>query len=133
MAVVKGGEIRGSIMVPSKNLDQPLERLARTEVKAKKKPRIVPDKPTKVARRRLFQKACKWWRLLKISKILAKVKCPLFSNVNMKIFDKGKRINNNKKHQITTILNKIAGSLGNLVNTFFLNIFKKAGIFSSLI
>ena len=59
IAVVKGGEIRGSIIVPSKNLDQPLERLDRTEVKAKKKPRTVPDKPTRVARRRLFQKACK--------------------------------------------------------------------------
>ncbi len=46
IAVVKGGEIRGSIIVPSKNLDQPLERLDRTEVKAKKKPRTVPDKPT---------------------------------------------------------------------------------------
>ena len=59
MAVVKGGEIRGSMIVLSKNLDQLLERLALTEVKAKKKPRTVPDRPTKVARRRLFQKACK--------------------------------------------------------------------------
>jgi len=39
-------------------------------------------------------------------------------------------MNNNKKNQITMMLSKIAGSFGKLVDIFFLNKFKKAGIFS---
>jgi len=57
IAVVKGGEISGSMIAESKNLIHPLEMFARTEVKAKKKPNKVPHKPTKVAKSKLFQKA----------------------------------------------------------------------------
>ena len=61
IAIVNGGEISGRIMAASKNFDHPLDRLARTEVKAKKKPRTVPEIPTRVANNKLFQNALIWF------------------------------------------------------------------------
>jgi len=110
IAVVNGGEISGRMMAASKNFVHPLDRLARTEVKAKKKPRTVPEIPTRVANSKLFQKALTWFLFPKISIMLENVKCPLFSKVNINIFAKGKRIKILKKIQIIITLAKTAGS-----------------------
>jgi len=113
IAVVKGGEISGRMMAASKKRLHPLDKLARTEVKAKKKPRTVPEIPTSVASSKLFQKALTWFLFPKISRILENVKCPLFSKVNINIFARGKRIKIIKKIHIIITLTKTAGSFVN--------------------
>ena len=57
IAVVNGGEMRGRMIAPSSKRIQAFERFVRTAVKAKRKPRIVPQSPTREANRRLFQRA----------------------------------------------------------------------------
>jgi len=43
---VKGGEIKGRMTAESRRRTHPFDRFVRTAVKAKRKPRMVPQRPT---------------------------------------------------------------------------------------
>ncbi len=110
MAVVNGGEIRGRMIAPSKKKVQPLDRLARTAVKAKRKPRTVPKKPTRAASSRLFQSAWRWFGSPRILKTFTRLKLPPSSKVRRRSLVRGKRIKSARKAQKITRLTRRAGS-----------------------
>jgi hypothetical protein len=122
IAIVKGGDIKGRIIIQSRKRDTHFERLARTDVNAKKKPSAVPHKPTRDPRRILLKAEISVYLLKSISLKPDKLKCPPSVKIIIKILISGKNTKSAMKIQMTTTLSNNAGSFTRFPNEsiFFL-------------